>query len=948
MNVSGSTDMEPKKGNRIVEFSLDHPKLVTGLMAGITLVMVALAALPSIWPDKFPSLNSIKIDTDPENMLRADEPVRVFHDKMKKLMSIHDIVVLGVVNEENPNGVFNVKSLKNIYELTQYAKKLDGVIEVDLIAPSTVDNIEQGGLGVVKFEWLMPVPPKTEKEAISIRDKAKRIPFLYGTLVSEDGKAICLYIPIRSKNLSYEIYSQLLKKIDTLRGSDKYYITGLPVAEDTFGVEMFKQMAISAPTAMIIIFLLLMYFFRKFALVISPMIVAMVSAMMTMSLLVIMGKTVHIMSSMIPIFIIPIAVLDSIHILSEFFDRYQETKDRRSTAINVMNTLFTPMLYTSLTTAAGFASLALTPIPPVQVFGLFVAFGVMVAWIWTVTFIPASVMFIPPKSLENYGAKVDSNEEEQSPLTVLLNRVGQFTYNRAGWIMIVVAGLVVIATYGITKININDNPTKWFTKSHPIRVADYVLNRHFGGTYMAYLLLDKPKEKFEPDKYAQEILTQVKGLAIFKTVEPKLREFAKSSKTKAEFLEKCRKYADEQSDKASDELFDAWSSFADVIDAEKQKTEIFKHPAALRYIESLQKELLKTGIVGKSNSVTDIVKTVYRELFLGKDKYFVVPKTPNAVAQCLITFESGHRPNDLWHFVTPDYKKANIWVQLKSGDNKDMLAVARAVDDFMKHNPPPFGLRHRWFGLTYINVIWQGKMVTGMLQAFLGSFLVVLLMMTLLFRSAIWGLLSMIPLTVTIGAIYGMIGLIGKDYDMPIAVLSSLSLGLAVDYAIHFLARSRMLYREYKTWENTAGPVFGEPARAITRNVIVVGVGFLPLILAPLVPYKTVGIFISSILIMAGVGTLLILPAMMTLLEKYVFPKTRPCCVICSFTTMAVSIISGVAVVAVNTHQFLSIGWNILVPYSVLAIVVLLIVAYIVSKRENCRWVSEEEIFYSL
>ncbi len=937
--------MEDKRGNKLVEFSLDHPKLVTGLMVLVTLIMAAFAAVPSIWPEKFPSLNSIKIDTDPENMLRKDEPVRVFHDKMKKVMSIHDIVVLGVVNEKNPKGVFNIKSLKNIYELTQYAKKLDGVIEVDLIAPSTVDNIEQGGLGTVKFEWLMPQPPKTEKDAIAVRDKAKRIPFLYGTLVSEDGRAICLYIPIRSKNISYKIYSQLMKKIDTLKGNDKYYITGLPVAEDTFGVEMFRQMAISAPTAMIIIFLLLMYFFRKFALVISPMIVAMVSAIMTMSLLIIMGKTVHIMSSMIPIFIMPIAVLDSIHILSEFFDRYQETKDRRSTAINVMNTLFTPMLYTSLTTAAGFASLALTPIPPVQVFGLFVAFGVMMAWIWTVTFIPASVMFIPPKSLENYGAKAASQEGEEesdhSPLTVLLNRIGQFTYHRAGLIMVVVALLVVIAIYGITKININDNPTKWFTKSHPIRVADFVLNKHFGGTYMAYLLLEPPKQKFYPEKYADELIRETKNLPIAKTVAKKLKEVARSAKTKADFLEQCRKYASEQTDNAPDNLFDAWSSFADLIDAEKQKTEIFKHPKALKYIELLQKELLKTGIVGKSNSVVDIVKTVHRELFLGKQKYFTIPKTPNAVAQCLITFQGGHRPNDLWHFVTPNYRKGNIWVQLKSGDNKDMVAVANTIDKFMKKNPPPFNLQHKWFGLTYINVIWQGKMVTGMLQAFLGSFLVVLLMMTLLFRSAIWGLLSMIPLTVTIGAIYGIIGLVGKDYDMPIAVLSSLSLGLAVDYAIHFLARSRMLYAIHKTWANTAGPVFGEPARAITRNVIVVGVGFLPLVLAPLVPYKTVGIFISSILITAGVGTLLILPAMITLLEKYVFPKTKPCCMVCDFATMAVAIISAVAVVAVNTHQFLAIGWNILVPYSVSIIVVLLIIAFIASRNEQCKWVNE-------
>ena len=50
--------------------------------------------------------------------------------------------------------------------------------------------------------------------------------------------------------------------------------------------------------------------------------------------------------------------------------------------------------------------------------------------------------------------------------------------------------------------------------------------------------------------------------------------------------------------------------------------------------------------------------------------------------------------------------------------------------------------------------------------------------MTLLFRLPLWGILSMIPLTVTIGSIYGIIGLIEKRHDMPVTVLSSLSLRL--------------------------------------------------------------------------------------------------------------------------------------------------------------------------
>jgi len=203
------------------------------------------------------------------------------------------------------------------------------------------------------LDWLMKKPPTTNAEALEIRDKAMSNPLLKGTITAENGKAICIYLPLTSKDLSHEVYKKLLSKIDTFeQGDEEYHITGLPVAEDTFGVEMFIQMAISAPLAMIVIFVLMLLFFRKLVLVISPMIVAMVSVISTMGLLIGFGYPVHIMSSMIPIFLMPIAVVDSVHILSEFFDLYTKEKGRRKTALEVMSNLFMPMLYTSLTSAA--------------------------------------------------------------------------------------------------------------------------------------------------------------------------------------------------------------------------------------------------------------------------------------------------------------------------------------------------------------------------------------------------------------------------------------------------------------------------------------------------------------------------------------------------------------------------------------------------------------------
>ncbi|MHC4323260.1 MAG: efflux RND transporter permease subunit [Planctomycetota bacterium] len=939
---------------KITEYSLAHYKVVTVIMVVLTLSLGAMIPL-------------IKVDTDPENMLSADEPVRVFHNQTKEQFALSDIVVLGVVNNKDPNGVFNPNSLARIYELTEFSKKLRwpdkedpnkqaGVIEVDLLAPSTVDHIGQGGPGVVTFEWLMPKPPATNAEALDIRDKAMSNPLLKGTLISENGKAICLYLPLTDKHLSHDVYKELTKQIATFpMGDEEYHITGLPVAEDTFGYEMFTQMAMSAPLAMVVVFILMLLFFRKLVLVISPMIVAMVSVISTMGLLIGFGYPVHIMSSMIPIFLMPIAVVDSVHILSEFFDLYTKEKGRKKTMLEVMGNLFMPMLYTSLTSAAGFASLALTPIPPVQVFGIFVATGIMIAWICTITFVPAYIMMIREKSLENFGLET-RHGEEHTLLTRLLSAGGKLTYAKAKPILIVILIASGIAIYGITRIEINDNPVKWFSKSHPIRRADIELNSHFSGTYMAYLVLDPADEKAIPTKYISdlrkrfaekslELKDEFPGVTdMIPEVEKYLLEQASAAETKQDLLDKLSTFANDKLDSAEEKDADIWYELADFFELEKERIKLFKQPEVLRYISQLQEHLEQAGLVGKSNSVADVVKKVHQELIDGRQENYKIPDSSAAVAQCLLQFQSSHKPDDLWHLVTTDYMHANIWMQLPSGDNKDMEKVVEAVDEFLAGTPAPVPLEHSWAGLTYINTVWQNKMVWGMLQSFMGSFIIVFIMMTILFRSPIWGIICMVPLLITIAVIYGIIGLVGKDYDMPVAVLSALTLGMAVDFAIHFLERARSSYAQTGSWQKSVGEMFGEPARAITRNVLVIAIGFLPLLAAPLIPYKTVGIFLCAIMALSGAVTLLALPAIIKVAEKVLFkgvrePKSLTCnCAFCMILSTAI-----VVLIAMNLHQYWAHGWGKPALFSAIAIPVMAIICGIMSRRQACKRAEAKE-----
>jgi hypothetical protein len=874
-----------KAGDRLIGISINHPRLVTIIMMLVTVILGAM-------------ILQVQVDTNPENMLAEDEAVRIFHNQVKKDFTLHDMVVLGIVNDRHPDGVFNPATLKRVQQLTEFVGTLSDhgdpdkrIISRDIIAPANVEIIKQDGPGQIRFEWLMKEAPATEAEALAIRDYAMANPLLKGTMVSEDGKAIAIYLPLGSREFAHEVRVRLLEKIETFTGDEEYHITGLPVAESTFGVEMFVQMAISAPLAMLAIFILMLIFFKKVQLIIAPMIVAIVTVICTMGLLSGTGHTLHIMSSMIPIFLMPIAVVDSIHIISEFFDAYPRFRDRRKALIHVMKELFVPMLFTSLTSAAGFASLILAPIPPVQTFGMFVAFGILLAWLLTIVFVPAYIMMMKEESLVGLGMINKKGGKDTTEATThgyglisrSLHHLGTFTYSHAKLIVSLTVVVIIVSVYGISKIEVNDNPVKWFNEKHSIRVADKVLNRHFGGTYEAFLILSGQEVILSSTDLDRMLRAKINSLDIeteFVAVRDNAlaisAEIAARQADPLVFLGELGKGWDAERDIATDEAYYIWDDFRDELFALKNRDQIFKQPEVLRYIVKLQEHLQKTGVVGKSNSVADLIKKVHQELFEGQAEYFRIPEHVNGVAQTLISFQNSHHPDDLFHFVTPDYKRANIMLQLQSGDNQDMERVISEVADFFVANPPPVALEHNWAGLSYINVVWQDKMVMGMRDAFLGSFVVVLIMMSILFRSPLWGLLAMVPLSVTIAVIYGIIGLVGKDYDMPVAVLSSLTLGLAVDFAIHFLERSRKIYDRVQSWPGTLTRLFAEPARAISRNVIVVAVGFTPLLASTLVPYQTVGIFLASIMVISGVATLLILPALITIFAPFLFRNRLP------------------------------------------------------------------------
>jgi hypothetical protein len=248
---------------------------------------------------------------------------------------------------------------------------------------------------------------------------------------------------------------------------------------------------------------------------------------------------------------------------------------------------------------------------------------------------------------------------------------GGFAFRNGKLITAAAVGVMALSIAGVLRIEINDNPVRWFKENHRIRVADQVLNKHFAGTYDAFLVLEYEDVTLRANfrTSAGQLLDQAQAAGADVA---SLREQVEDSEMP------LGQYFDSIISVTDDQLFeteqgqDPLEQLLLTAEQAQSTSKYFQSPAALRDITALQKALMDTGGVGKTNALPDVVK-----VHDGEASSYRIPATAAAVAQTLLQFQSSHRPQDLWHMVTPDFRSTAIWLQGDSSRGRtDSAAIS--------------------------------------------------------------------------------------------------------------------------------------------------------------------------------------------------------------------------------------------------------------------------------
>lgn len=291
---------------------------------------------------------------------------------------------------------------------------------------------------------------------------------------------------------------------------------------------------------------------------------------------------------------------------------------------------------------------------------------------------------------------------------------------------------------------------------------------------------------------------------------------------------------------------------------ESKDSDTFKKPQNLALIDEMQSETEKLARVGNSFSLADYLKRMNKVMNSDDMNYFSIPESSDMVAQYLLLYEMSGDPENLTKVVNYDYNLTNITFQLKGDDSRtinEALTVIEGFKDRFKEN----GITVKYAGSGYKALVFTDLILEGQILSLIMSLILVIMLLSIMFRSLKAGIIGSVPILITAVLSFGIMGIFNIPLSTTTALLSSIAIGIGIDYAIHFLEH----YRENLKTDGAIKPALmktmHQTGRAIVYNAVVVIAGFLVLLFSVFPPNRTLGALVSLNMFTSLIGTLTIM-----------------------------------------------------------------------------------------
>ncbi len=280
-------------------------------------------------------------------------------------------------------------------------------------------------------------------------------------------------------------------------------------------------------------------------------------------------------------------------------------------------------------------------------------------------------------------------------------------------------------------------------------------------------------------------------------------------------------------------------------------------PSVLKQMKKMEDFLKTQDNVHNPQSVADLIEEMNDVMGEGKD----IPDSKDKVSNLWFLLEGEDIMSQL---VNPDKTEGVIQATLGSVDTKRGRKLIKNIDDYIKKiNDSSVTFVQAGIPMIYRNL--DDSIINSQIRSLIIALVLVFICLVFLAHSITGGLIGLTPIVFTLLVIFGFMGFTGIPLDVATVLVGSISIGIGIDYSIHFVNRFRKEFKQDKTELEALDKTLETTGKAILINVLTVMMGFLVLVLANLVPLRRFGILVALTMISSGVGSITLLPAIILL-----------------------------------------------------------------------------------
>jgi len=210
-------------------------------------------------------------------------------------------------------------------------------------------------------------------------------------------------------------------------------------------------------------------------------------------------------------------------------------------------------------------------------------------------------------------------------------------------------------------------------------------------------------------------------------------------------------------------------------------------------------------------------------------------------------------------------------IQLRATGNRETQEVIDIINEFAKVNFPQNVRVMIGGGATQEMAVTELILNSQLISIFI-SVLMVFLIIAFSNKSAIAGIIGAAPLSLAILCNFAVMGFLGVKLNLGTALISSLAVGIGIDYTIHFI---EFYKREYKNNEQDfLRRTFIGCGKAIIINALSVGAGFGVLAFSQFKIIAELGAIIAFSMLITALVSLTVIPALLTVIKpKFIFER---------------------------------------------------------------------------